>query len=120
MAITKRQFSQLQAMGIGLWQLKNSGDDNKTTTVAEFEVAVPAFIETRLFLDILHSLGLSIGEVICQNNSLSLGLFTWKFSEQADISFTHQHLVTPSIDVLQYSPKLKQKLWQTLQEHSLI
>jgi len=120
MTITKRQFSHLQAMGIELWQLKNTADDNKTTTVAEFEIALPALIETRLFLDILHSLGLSIGEVICQNNSLSLGLFTWQFSEQADISFTHQHLVTPSIDVLQDSPKLKQTLWQTLQEHSLI
>lgn len=120
MTITKRQFTQLQAMGIELWQLKNTIEDISTTTVDYLEIELSSISESRIFNDIINSLGLSVGEVSCENNSLSLGLFTWQFSQQEEVSFTQQHLVTPAIEILKKSPKLKQTLWQTLQEHSLI
>lgn len=120
MSITKRQFTQLQDMGIELWQLKDSSEDNNKTTATYLDIELSSLIETRLFNDILSSLGLSIGEVTCDNHSLSLGLFTWQFSEQTEISFTQQHLITPTFDTLKNSPKLKKALWHTLQEHSLI
>jgi DNA polymerase III psi subunit len=116
MTMTKRQFSHLQAMGIELWQLKNSDKTNNSDHPLYLDIELATLVDTHIFTDILHSLGCSIGEVSCNNNALSIGLLTWQFSEQTDISLTRHHLVTPSINVLKNSPLLKQTLWQKLQE----
>ncbi|TWX51705.1 DNA polymerase III subunit psi [Colwellia hornerae] len=120
MTITKRQFSHLQAMGIELWQLKNSDKKHNNDGHHYLNIELSALVDTHIFTDILHCLGCSVGEVNCDNNALSIGLLTWQFSEQTDISLTKHHLVTPSINVLKNSPLLKQALWQKLQENSII
>jgi DNA polymerase III psi subunit len=120
MTMTKRQFSHLQAMGIELWQLKNSEKKNSTDTFAYISIELSALVDTTIFTDILNCLGLSLGEVSCDNNTLSMGLLTWQFSEQTNISLTKYHLVTPSINILKNSPLLKKALWQKLQENSII
>jgi DNA polymerase III psi subunit len=36
------------------------------------------------------------------------------------MSLTQQHLITPSLNVLENSLELKKALWQKLQDHSII
>ncbi|MFB0982234.1 MAG: DNA polymerase III subunit psi [Alteromonadaceae bacterium] len=120
MAITKRQFSQLQAMGIDLWQLKNTAKASIVDNEEYLDIELPSITEKNIFNDIVNSLGLSIGEISSDENSISLGLLSWQFSLKNEISLTHQHLITPSLNVLENSPELKKALWQTLQDHSII
>jgi len=117
MTITKRQFTQLQAMGIELWQLKNTTTEIATSVYLDIDFST--VIKTTIFTDIINSLGLSIGEVTYENKTVSLGLLTWQFSEQAEITLTKTQLITPEISVLIKSPLLKKSLWQKLQEHSI-
>lgn len=118
MTITKRQFTQLQAMGIALWQSKAPVSASSPAEFLSFNF--DELCQTKIFNDIITSLGLSLGEINYQQNALSLGLLTWKFSEQNDILLTKQQLITPSIDVLTNSPQLKKALWLQLQEHITI
>jgi len=119
MTITKRQFSQLQAMGIDLWQLKKSGNDVVTDKDKHLAIELNSLVKMPLFIDVIASLELSVGEVSCHDNKLSLGLLTWYFSAQEEISIDeHNHLVTPSLSILKNSPLLKRNLWQKLQELS--
>lgn len=120
MTITKRQFSQLQAMGIGLWQLKKSGNKVITSKESHLDIELNALLEIPLFIDVITSLGLSVGEISCHDNKLSLGLLTWHFSTDDEISMDeNNHLVTPALSTLKNSPQLKRTLWQKLQELSL-
>jgi len=119
MAITKRQFSQLQAMGIDLWQLKQTGNEVITDKAEHLDIELVSLLKTPFFLDVITSLELSVGEVSCQDNKLSLGLLTWYFSTNEEILINeHNHLVTPSLSTLKKSPLLKHTLWQKLQELS--
>jgi DNA polymerase III psi subunit len=120
MTITKRQFTQLQAMGIDLWQLRNTADEIVDHNEDHIEIQLSTLTSTTIFSDIIKSLHLSIGEISCEKNTISLGLLSWKFSHKHDISLVQQHLVTPSLAVLENSPKLKKALWQKLQDHSII
>ncbi|NQZ22852.1 MAG: DNA polymerase III subunit psi [Colwellia sp.] len=119
MTITKRQFSQLQAMGIDLWQLKKTGNDVITDKANHLDIELVSLLKTPLFLDVITSLELSVGEITCHDNKLSLGLLTWYFSANEEIAIDqHNHLVTPSLSTLKNSPQLKRTLWQKLQELS--
>lgn len=120
MAITKRQFSQLQAMGIDLWQLRNTAEECVVNKEKYLDIEFTSISETTIFNDIVKSLGLSIGEVSCKENTISLGLLSWQFSIKNDMSLTQQHLITPSLNVLENSFELKKALWQKLQDHSII
>jgi DNA polymerase III psi subunit len=120
MTITKRQFSHLQAMGVELWQLKENTNDKSDDVTDYINIELSALFKANLFTDILKCLGSSIGEVSCDNNTLSLGLLTWTFSKKNDISLTQNHLITPTINVLKSSPLLKKNLWLKLQEHSIL
>jgi DNA polymerase III psi subunit len=120
MTITKRQFTQLQAMGIDLWQRKKSADESVAVNEDYLDVQLSSMNQTTIFNDIIKSLGLSIGEISCEKNTISLGLLSWQFSDKNEMSLTHQHLITPSINVLENSPELKKALWQKLQDHSII
>ncbi len=120
MAITKRQFSQLQAMGIDLWQLRNNANESIVHNEEYLDIEFSSISATTIFIDIVKSLGLSIGETSCDENSVSLGLLSWQFSIKNDISLTQQHLITPSLNVLENSPELKKALWQKLQDHTII
>ena len=120
MTITKRQFTQLQAMGIDLWQRKKPADESIVLNEDYLDVEFSSMNQTSILNDIVKSLGLSIGEISCDENTISLGLLSWQFSDKNDISLTHQHLITPSLNVLKNSPELKKSLWQKLQDHSII
>jgi len=120
MAITKRQFSQLQAMGIDLWQLKNTAKACVVDNEEYLDIKFPSIIETTIFNDIIKSLGLSIGEITCDKNTISLGLLNWQFSNKHNISLAQQQLITPPLNALENSPELKKALWQKLQDHSII
>jgi DNA polymerase III psi subunit len=120
MTITKRQFSQLQAMGIDLWQLKNIDNDDSTSKNSYLDVDLEQLIKMPLFMDIISCLGLSTADVSYRDNALSLGLVTWRFSENEEISIDkHNRLVTPALSTLKHSPQLKRTLWQKLQELSI-
>jgi len=120
MTITKRQFSHLQAMGIELWQLKDNVNEETTDAIDYINIELSALTDSNLFTDILKSLELSVGEISCDNDTLSLGLLTWKFSKENDVILIKHNLVTPTIDVIKNSPLLKKALWTKLQEHSSI
>lgn len=120
MNITKRQFSQLQAMGIDLWQLRNINNGGSTSKKNYLDIDLEQLIKMPLFIDIISCLGLSTSDVSCQNNALSLGLVTWRFNENEEISIDkHNRLVTPALSTLKHSPQLKRTLWQKLQELSI-
>jgi len=120
MTITKKQFSQLHAMGIDLWQLKKSGNLVVTNKEEQLDIELTSLLKIPLFIDVITSLELSIGEISCNDNKLSLGLLIWYFSSKEEVTIDEQnHLVTPSLSTLKNSPQLKRTLWQKLQELSL-
>ncbi len=120
MTITQRQFSQLQAMGINLWQLKENGNKEQIPETGFLDIKLTYLLEMPFFIDVITSLGLSVGEVSCEKNKLSLGLLTWQFSPQVEISIDeHNHLITPPLSTIKSSSKLKRSLWNKLQEHTL-
>jgi len=119
MAITQRQFSQLQAMGIKLWQLRETGNEQQISEANFLDIKLNTLLEVPFFIDVITSLGLSVGEITCDNNKLSFGLLTWQFSSQAEVSIDeHNHLITPALSILKKSPQLKRSLWKKLQELS--
>ena len=118
MTINHKQFTILQEMGIPLWQRKDIIIDNNAKDL--INVNLKALSKSHLFNDILLSLGLSLGEVSCEKNQISLGLLNWQFKEQNNISIDSNLLLTPEIKIIQQNPKLKAKLWIKLQEYSLI
>jgi len=117
MSINHKQFTKLQEMGISLWQQKNISIDTKIPQ--SIEINIKMLSQHDLFNDILLSLGLSLGEISCQNNQVSLGLLNWQFREQHDISMDNNLLTTPNIKNIQQTPSLKAQLWQQIQEHRL-
>jgi len=118
MTINHKQFTILQEMGIPLWQRKDIAIEDNAKNV--LDINLNSLLENHLFTDILLSLGLSLGEIGCENNQISLGLLNWQFKKQNNISINSNLLVTPEIKTLQQNPKLKAQLWQQLQEYSLI
>ncbi|MFT5756176.1 MAG: DNA polymerase III psi subunit [Alteromonadaceae bacterium] len=118
MSINHRQFTILQEMGIPLWQQKKSSIVDNSPNVLDIDIKTLS--QYHLFNDILLSLGLSLGEISCEKNQISLGLLNWQFSEQNNISIDNNILITPEIKNIQQSPQLKAQLWQQLQEYRLI
>ncbi len=116
MSINHRQFTLLQEMGIALWQKKSLPVIKDIPLV--LDVNIEALSQYNLFNDIVLSLGLSLGEINCEQNQISLGLLNWQFREQSDISIDSNMLITPEIKKIQQSPQLKAQLWQKLQEYT--
>jgi len=136
MAITLRQFEHLTEMGIGLWQSRTSCyvDDTKQNS---FLPLTPHSLENlakhRLFSDVLLSLNLTIGEVKVQDDHLDVGLFNWYFldkeldeepkevsiQEGALISCIKSKLISPRIETIAQSTKLKKQLWHTIANNLL-
>lgn len=123
MSINQRQFEQLTAMGISLWQSRESHTKQVISTNshnhAQFqELSEFNFRDSQLFNDVLRCLQLTIGDVTTHTNHLDLGLFNWYFTQDCTklnaISCNHNKLVTPKLDVLATSGPLKKQLWQTI------
>ena len=124
MSINQRQFEQLTAMGISLWQHK--AENNKTIDdIAKSQhicaINLQQLTQHPLFSDIILSIGLSLGEVSQQNDHLNLGLFNWYFTsnKNAQIQWSEQLLMTPSLDNIAQSPSLKKQLWHILSNHDV-
>jgi DNA polymerase III psi subunit len=117
MSINHRQFTFLQEMGIALWQKKESSVIDCPPKAIDIDFKILS--QHTLFNDVILCLGLSLGEINCENNQISLGLLNWQFAEQSDISIDRNILITPEIKNIQQSPQLKAQLWQQLQEYTL-
>ncbi|WP_274038527.1 hypothetical protein [Thalassomonas viridans] len=86
------------------------------------KITPPDFTQLKkqpLFHDIIQSIGLSLGEIGASGDHLDLGLLRWQFSPEARLKLTGKTLITPPIETLAASSKLKRQLWQLLQEHSV-
>jgi len=140
MAITSRQFEQLTEMGIDLWQSRvscNIDDKEKNNYLAQNQQSLTSLTKQKLFSDILHSLNLTIGEVKAQNDHLDVGLFNWYFlneeldeklnesrkekavQEESIINCIDNKLITPCIETIAQSAKLKKQLWHTIANNLL-
>lgn len=128
MSITSRQFEQLSAMGINLWQKKMHKQVDKVTAKSPQVYAKPNLTDLAkqlIFNDILLSLNLSISDVNAQHDHLDVGLFNWYFcanhlsqttdnSHKTAIGFVDNKLFSPSIETIAASTILKKQLWQTI------
>jgi len=135
MAITSRQFEQLTEMGIDL--SCNIDDKEKNNYLAQNQQSLTSLTKQKLFSDILHSLNLTIGEVKAQNDHLDVGLFNWYFlneeldeklnesrkekavQEESIINCIDNKLITPCIETIAQSAKLKKQLWHTIANNLL-
>jgi DNA polymerase III psi subunit len=133
MTVNQRQFDQLTEMGISLWQHKSATFDHDSS-IKDSPKHENSFIEQTdkyltnlatqtIFIDILQSLGLSIGEVSHKKDHLDLGLFNWYFSskkqEEPSIHCTDNNLISPSVELISQSPALKKQLWQIIAKNLL-
>jgi len=133
MTVNQRQFDQLTEMGINLWQHKvvadthnfSSTDNDKPTInyIEQTETTLSDLFEKQIFIDILQSVDISIGEISHKNNHLDLGLFNWYFNSTVNdtpaIYYDKNNLFTPSIKLVSQSSVLKKQLWQTIQQKIL-
>lgn len=133
MSINQRQFEQLTAMGISLWQHKtiafdhNSSNDcsagqTKHANKLDHEY-LTRLAKQSIFTDILQMMALSIGEISLKSDHLDFGLFNWYFqsNEQTALAIhcIDNNLVSPSIALISQSPELKKQLWQTMIDNLL-
>jgi len=133
MAVSEKQFTLLNEMGIQLWQRRSLTRSTPTVSVNSSEKVTLASKETSanndvilnfqkisqspLFIDIITSLSVSIDKVTCVDNVLNLGLINWQFNNKSHsaIHFENELLITPSLDLIAQSSKLKRQLWQQIQ-----
>ena len=123
MTISKRQFTQLSAMGIPLWkscQTTESSPVSNLDTENQLPIDWPAIKNTTLFHDIINCVGISIGEVSLSGHGMNIGLLTWHFSPHPSIALKNNLLTTPDLDAIANSPQLKRALWQTLSKEVLV
>jgi len=133
MAVNQRQFDQLTEMGISLWQHKNTISDHNLSInngviqedsyIEQTDKYLSNLAKQKIFIDILLSLGLSIGEVSYKKDHLDLGLFNWFFSstkhDESSINCTDNNLISPSIEFISQSPALKKQLWKIIAKNLL-
>lgn len=126
MAITVKQFEQLNEMGISLWQSRTTektDDSQQISYLAQSQKSLTNLFDQTLFNDILRCLNLTIGEIKAQDNHLDAGLFNWYFidkvfdtedEEKTTISYIDNKLTTPCIEKIALSAQLKKQLWHTV------
>ncbi len=140
MAITSKQFEQLTEMGIDLWQSRTPcciNDTEQSNYLTQSQSSLANLTKQKLFSDILLSLNLTLGEVKAQGDHLDLGLFNWYFldkelNEELDEELKHESapdkpliscieskLISPCIETIAQSAKLKQQLWHTIANNLL-
>jgi len=127
MTITKRQFNHLNAMGINVWQQRNTlntletseANDQDPLQITSLSIDSNALTQHLIFTDILQCLGLSLGEVTIEKKVINLGLFNWQFIETENISFANNTLSTPELNAFITRKTLKKDLWITIQQEVL-
>lgn len=133
MSINQRQFDQLSEMGISLWQNKSIPDVQNALPqgnvkldenyVRQNDKTLSDLIKQTIFVDILQSVDISIGEVNHKNDHIDLGLFNWYFNSKEDgessIYCDNNNLFSPSVKLISQSPELKKQLWQIIMNNLL-
>jgi hypothetical protein len=133
MSINQRQFDQLTEMGISLWQNKSTSDVQENVSqnnvklvenyIRQNEKTLSELIEQTTFVDILQSVGITIGEVGHKNDHVDLGLFNWYFNSSEDkgpsIYCDNNNLFSPSVSLISQSPELKKQLWHVIMNNLL-
>ncbi len=134
MAVSEKQFTLLNEMGIQLWQrrslTRSTSDINaspseqitltsdNTSANNEITLNFQQIRQSPLFLDIIKSLSVSIDDVTCLDNILNLELINWQFNDSDNLStiqLNNKLLITPTLDLIAQSSKLKRQLWQQIQ-----
>ena len=121
MALTAKQFTYLNEMGISLWQAKTSQSEHEQTQAtrqSQLAVDLAALKNSQLFQDVLVYFQLSDGEFDVRDNRIQFDFFDWCFSLQNTVSFANHQLTTPEITSIAQSISLKKQLWQQLQKFS--
>ncbi|MDN3653859.1 DNA polymerase III subunit psi [Thalassotalea ponticola] len=67
-----------------------------------------------MFNDVLLALSVNPDQVTQSDDIITLPNLTWRFDQQADISYRDGVLTTPNLAALQASPALKRQLWFAL------
>lgn len=133
MSINQRQFDQLSEMGISLWQNKTVSvvqnalpEDNikqEENYVRQSDKSLSNLIKQTIFIDILKSVDISIGEISHKKDHIDLGLFNWYFNTKEDnktsIHCSNNNLFSPHINLVSQSPELKKQLWQIIMNNLL-
>lgn len=128
MTISKRQFELLHAMNIPLWVSKPSNTvplakTNNEKTTGDGVIDLATLVGNQLFNDILITIGLSSTNAVLDanhKNSVQVGEIYWQFSDKDIIDFNNNHLIIPSLQQLETSPRLKRQLWQLIIDKELI
>ncbi|NMP17386.1 hypothetical protein [Thalassotalea sp. Y01] len=84
---------------------------------AEPAINLQMLLANRLLTDVLHVLQVQTQDITLQQDGLQLQKLTWKFAENADVSYQQNTLITCDINNLESSATLKRKLWQALCQH---
>ena len=124
MSIDQRQFEQLTEMGIKLWQRKETSEQKKSNKLNQNNyqtVDLNTLANNGCFKDILLALNLTIGEIKAQTDHLDLGLVNWYFIDskgggEEKVTYLNNKLITPTINLISQSVKLKKQLWQTISQ----
>jgi hypothetical protein len=124
MSIDQRQFEQLSEMGIKLWQRRTT---SKQVGAAELnqhpyqKINIDTLTGNQCFNDILQAFNLTLGEINLHSDHLDLGLINWYFidakhNDEVKITYLNNKLITPTINLISQSVKLKKQLWQTISQ----
>ena len=141
MSISRQHFDALNAMGITLWQQKapyiaeeaapstdvQSISHPKSASKPQYlAIDFPTLEKVPLFLDILISLDLSLGEIKTTETTIDLGFINWHFhdmetgekaQDETSITLIDGNLTTPTIEQIAESPVLKKALWAHIAEY---
>lgn len=116
MALTQRQYDQLNEIGISLWQ-NRSASTTESDTAATIKLTNEDFLQlldSQLFQDILLALSITPDQISLLAGHLDLGLLNWHMADVESCEMTASQLTTPTLDKLSKSPQLKQQLWQLI------
>lgn len=142
MPLNQKQYQYLDAMGINLWQQKVREKSFKAsnqpqallpadTTERKIEDAIEKPIQeatqrlnltslsqSQLFIDILQSINVSLGDISLNHNTLNLGWLNWEIKTEYELSLSGNTLRTPELSSIAKSNTMKAALWKLLEQQT--
>jgi len=123
MTVSQKQFEHLTAMGVELWQRKALESIQQASTsetqLPPLTISLDTLKNSQLFNDLVKYLCSADSEVTQQDNQLNVGLLTWQFCPENQLSFADNLLTTPSIERLSQSTEMKLTLWHLLVKYNI-
>lgn len=117
MTLSSKQFDTLSAMGISLWQSKNTPTNVSTNTTTALTIDKTKLQQSKLFSDILLSLNYNFADIEINPTTIEFSDFSWQFTNNKELSFKQQRLITPTLETLAHSSALKQQLWHLFTDY---